>query len=166
MERQKGFTLLEVMLVVAIIAVMASIIVSSQNARLSETGRLRQKVDAFRQIVEFAADEALLENTAIGIRVTQEGWFYAHPKYDPHMGWRWVEIEKADSLHLTGHWLDGFYIEIAPASEYGQPQIVITPDGQLVPFTLTFRDSDRRRVLTLASEGSLPLTLTVAQEQP
>lgn len=76
MKQQQGFTLLEVLLVIVIIAMMAAGVIASQNSRLSATGRLSQQAEAFRQQVEYAADWALLEKSAIGLRITREGWSF------------------------------------------------------------------------------------------
>lgn len=53
MKQQQGFTLLEVLLVIVIIAMMAAGVIASQNSRLSATGRLSQQAEAFRQQVEY-----------------------------------------------------------------------------------------------------------------
>jgi len=48
MAHQKGFTLLEVMLVMVIIALAAAGVVAMQSDRLSATGKLLRQIDVLR----------------------------------------------------------------------------------------------------------------------
>ncbi|HFS5793974.1 type II secretion system minor pseudopilin GspH [Citrobacter sp. EC_71] len=162
MKQQQGFTLLEVLLVIVIIAMMAAGVIASQNSRLSATGRLSQQAEAFRQQVEYAADWALLEKSAIGLRITREGWSFWQLKKTSTGGKTWQEVTHHEALRLAGDWQSSRQPTITPPPEGNLPQLVITPDGEITPFTLSFRDEDNVRLIDIQSTGSLPLTIALS----
>lgn len=162
MKQQQGFTLLEVLLVIVIIAAMAAGVIASQNSRLSATGKLNQKVELFRQHVEYAADWALLERSPIGVRVTREGWSFWQLEKSNAAGKKWVEVDRHEALRLSGDWQSSPQPTITPAPQSSLPQLVITPEGEITPFTLSFRDEDNIRLLDVQSTGSLPVTITLS----
>lgn len=162
MKQQQGFTLLEVLLVIVIIAMMAAGVIASQNSRLSATGRLSQQAEAFRQQVEYAADWALLEKSAIGLRITREGWSFWQLKKTATGGKTWQEVAHHEALRLAGDWQSSRKPIIIPAPDANLPQVFITPDGEITPFTLSFRDEDNVRLIDIQSTGSLPLIITLS----
>lgn len=165
MKRQQGFTLLEVMLTLAIIAIMAAGVISAQNDRLSPGGRLLQSVEVFRQQTEYAADWALLEKIAIGVRLDSRGWSFWQLQKTASGKQKWLKVTRHGTMRLTGDWQSPRPPTIAPAPVANVPQIVITPDGELTPFGLTFRDEDNARLLVVQSTGSLPLLITRSEKQ-
>ncbi|MDI3140713.1 type II secretion system protein [Enterobacter kobei] len=84
MAHQKGFTLLEVMLVMVIIALAAAGIVAMQSDRLSATGKLLRQIDVLRQTVKYMSDVALLEKHTVGLQLTTDGWLFYAPKKGSH----------------------------------------------------------------------------------
>lgn len=164
MAHQKGFTLLEVLLVVVILAAAAAGVTAMQSDRLSASGKLRQRADTFRQTVEYAADLALLEKHAVALRLSEEGWLLYLPQKDARTGWRWVAATNHDNLPLHGEWEGPQPPDITPSTKDATPQIMIMPDGQMTPFTLVFRKDDGEKILFIRSVGSLPLNITPVEE--
>ncbi|KNC10550.1 hypothetical protein AC791_06330 [Klebsiella sp. RIT-PI-d] len=164
MTHQKGFTLLEVLLVIVIIAVSAAGIVTMQSERLGPSGKLRQQVEIFSQTVEFAADLALLEKHVVGLQLTTDGWLFYQPIRDPAHGWQWEEMANSDNLPLTGQWGASLKPDVAPPPERAKPQIIILPDGYVTPFALGFSHQNGGAMLSLRCNGSLPLDIRLPEE--
>lgn len=164
MTQEKGFTLLEVMLVIVILAAAAAGVTAMQSERLNVSGKIRQRVDTFRQTVEYAADMALLEKHAVALLVSEEGWSLYVPRKSARTGWRWEVVKRDDNLPLQGEWDGPVQPELTPSSQDGTPQIVILPDGQITPFTLLFRNANNEKFLLMRCAGSLPLDITPLKE--
>lgn len=164
MTQEKGFTLLEVMLVIVILAAAAAGVTAMQSERLSANGKLRQRVDTFRQTVEYAADLALLEKHAVALLVSEEGWSLYVPQKDARVGWQWVAVQHNDNLPLQGEWAGPARPELTPSSKDAASQIIILPDGQMTPFTLAFRNERGEKIVHVRCVGSLPLGITSLKE--
>lgn len=160
MAQEKGFTLLEVMLVIVILAAAVAGVTAMQNERLSVSGKLRQRVDMFRQTVEYAADLALLEKHAVALLVSEEGWLLYVPQKRARTGWQWEAIQRDDNLPLQGAWDGPARPELTHSPQGDTPQIIVLPDGQITPFTLLFRNANGEKLLHVRCTGSLPLDIT------
>ena len=157
MAHQKGFTLLEVMLVMVIIALAAAGVVAMQSDRLSATGKLLRQIDVLRQTAKYMSDVALLEKHTVGLQLTTDGWLFYAPKKDRTGEWQWQEIANNDNLPLRGDWDAPARPDVTPSSEEAKPQIVILPDGQVTPFSVFFNAKDGEKIAILQSHGALPL---------
>ncbi|WP_336239742.1 type II secretion system minor pseudopilin GspH [Enterobacter chuandaensis] len=166
MKHQHGFTLLEVLLVVAIIAMTAAGAIALQSNRLSAKGLQRQTVERFSKTLEYAADWALLEKHVVGLRLTGEGWHYFQPEKNSSDKWQWHVVDKHYFLSLGGSWPGQHPPEILPGTDSDAPQIEILPDGTIAPFTLIFSDETGTRFLRVSCSGTLPLKINVAEVSP
>ncbi|HAS1204477.1 TPA: GspH/FimT family pseudopilin [Enterobacter cloacae] len=152
--------MLEVMLVIVILAAAAAGVIAMQNERLSVSGKLRQRVDMFRQTVDYAADLALLEKHAVALLVTEKGWLLYAPQKSASTGWQWKVIQRDDNVSLQGEWNGPTGPELIPSPQGDTPQIIILPDGQITPFTLLFRNANGEKILHVRCAGFLPLDIT------
>lgn len=159
MTRGKGFTLLEVMLVVVILAAAVMGVTAMQNERLSVSGELRQRVDAFRQAVEYIVDLALLEKHAFALLVSEDGWVVYAPQKSARAGWHWKAVQREDNLTTQGEWEVPIQPELTPLPQGTTPQIIILPDGQITPFTMLFRNTKGEKILIVRCSGTLPLDI-------
>ncbi|HIE5390160.1 TPA: type II secretion system minor pseudopilin GspH [Enterobacter cancerogenus] len=157
MAHQKGFTLLEVMLVMVIIALAAAGVVAMQSDRLSATGKLLRQIEVLRQTANYMSDVALLEKHTVGLQLTDDGWLFYAPEKDRTGVWRWQEIDNNGNLPLRGDWDAPTKPHVFPSSEEAKPQIVILPDGQVTPFSVIFNADDGEKIAILQSNGTLPL---------
>jgi len=154
--RSKGFTLVEILVVVVIMAVVISLAVLSVSA----TGRDSQLDEESRRIeglVGLLHERALLEGRDFGLRI--EPTAYEFVVYDPHRD-RWMmlnqeqeyrhrELPKGISFQLQ---LDAQIVVIRPIDRSlsndapPPPQVAIAASGEGTPFRLTLlRDATQAK---------------------
>jgi len=78
MDKQKGFTLIEIMIVVAVLAIIATIAVPGMG-NLLQSNKLRGATGQFFADIQFARSESIKQNSNISISVTSNGsttWCY------------------------------------------------------------------------------------------
>ena len=69
---QKGFTLIELMVVVALVAIITTIAIPSWNAMIAKN-RVRAAVNDWTQSFYFARSEAVRQNTSVTICASSDG---------------------------------------------------------------------------------------------
>jgi len=161
--KHSGFTLIEVMIVVVLIGVMASLVQFTSSGKRSED-ILQQESLRFAAIFEVAAEYGMLNNIELGLIVKKDS--YQFLGYD---GTQWTEIPEQDwqanvtlpeEVVLTLE-LDDLPIEepmLFDADTFKEkdeddftllskeeqekkiiPQVYILSGGDLSPFSVTFR---------------------------
>ena len=160
-QKLKGFTLIEVMLVIALIGLMASVIqfTTGDNQQLD---KLKKASTRFAATFDIAAEYGLLNNIELGVFIDKNS--YQFLAYD---GVTWNSIDDNDvfnpitlaeeiSLTLT---LDDLPIEdalltnktfsnqdddleVEDNKKAPTPQLYILSGGDITPFTLIFSFSD------------------------
>lgn len=140
-----GFTLLEILVIVAIIAVLASFAVLSIGGRALDD-RLATEARRLRELMALAADEAVLQGAELGFIQTVEGYAFLALKDG-----RWLPLEDAGSLR--GRELrEPFYLELRvegrpvkpltreqATQEALKPQVLLLSSGETTAFTLDLR---------------------------
>tara|TARA_R110000868_G_scaffold8205_9_gene42888 strand:+ start:71242 stop:71814 length:573 start_codon:yes stop_codon:yes gene_type:complete len=140
LNHQKGFTLIEILIVVVIIGIMATVsVLSVVNA--GEAQKLRSSVNAFENRVNFAQQQALLRNDLFGLNISQKGYeFEIFIKIKNH--WQW-QILKQPKAILPQAWPKKVSIQLAVDNSQMQlvgdnfadaPQIKFFPSGQMTNF--------------------------------
>ncbi len=150
--RARGFTLLEILVVLVIVAAMAALLVFSFHD--SSQQRLHREAADFTALLNAAADEAVMRGIELGVIVDHDG--YRFVIFDPATK-QWQEAASsglaahkfperyAIDFALDGSAVDQQTIEriklFAQQSddERLRPSILILSSGEITPFKLTLR---------------------------
>lgn len=72
---QRGFTLLEVLMVVLLVGIISSVVMLSINSG-GEQRQLREESDRLATLLEQASSEAVMQNQEFGLRLTDHGYVF------------------------------------------------------------------------------------------
>lgn len=181
MQRARGFTLLEVMLVLLLVGILASAVVINFSGNSPEQ-RLEKEVLRFSQVFQFIADSAQLRQQEWGLVVAAGQYAFVYYQAD---GWQWAQQPAAakaytlpEGIALTVE-LDGLPGEeqsllsqlewevvdedLATSPDASSPpplpQVFILSSGEVSPFRITFNTEQSLSPVqvTLGTDFSLPL---------
>ena len=109
MKNQRGFTLIEIMVVVVILGILAAIVVP----RLLNEPEKARRISAATQIRSF--------EEALGIFKLENGFF---PSTEQGLK---ALVEKPTVGRIPAHYKDGGYIRKIPLDPWGQPYLYLSP---------------------------------------
>ncbi len=103
MNQQRGFTLLEMMLVLALVAITASVVLFTYGREDAASTRARETAARFTAALELAIDRATLSGQPVGIHFSDSAWRIMVPGKTPSAR-RWVPLQEdaADESKMTG----------------------------------------------------------------
>jgi len=165
--RARGFTLIEILVVVSIIAVISTVVLLSVNLVGRDPG-LQKESDRLLALFKYTREQAELQTREYGVLFDDDG--YEFLSYDPRQGlWRSVEEDDALSARKLP---DGLGIRLTvearpvvlkrPADAKDKtPQVMIFSNGDLTSFAATLERDGGARSVTVTQDDKGEVT-----EQP
>ncbi|EFC0650643.1 type II secretion system protein GspH [Escherichia coli] len=166
MNQQRGFTLLEMMLVLALVAITASVVLFTYGREDTASTRARETAAQFTAALELAVDRATLHGQPVGIHFSDSGWRLMAPTRNSS-SWLWSPLKEDADDDSENHWSDEIAIHTQPfkSDDSSQPQVVILADGQITPFSILIANQETGEpLLTLVCSGAWPLDQTLARD--
>lgn len=165
MKSSKGFTLLEIMLVLMVIAISATIVTMSMGSSKGSQGSAARMGEQLSTVIDYVSDWSTMQGKPVGLQITENTWQLFEWKKTGQKKYQWQPLETTSRIPLKGLWEKTWKIVLTPQglskAKNREPQIMIMPDGEITPFTLQVIDSQSRDVFfTLKSDGLLPVTST------
>ncbi|UJD87576.1 type II secretion system protein GspH [Rahnella aquatilis] len=168
--KQSGFTLLEILMVLAIFAIAAGVVIMvlpSDNSQI-------QRAEQMKTVMEYASERAVLEGKPLGLSLTAGAYRFVVlggtlPLIPQTREPQWEEIESS-RMPVSGELAENETLSLSPLalnkSINRPPQIVFMPDGTLSVFELSFTSSaSEPACCSIISEGRLPLILHVRRSE-
>ncbi|MDD2722731.1 MAG: type II secretion system minor pseudopilin GspH [Methylovulum sp.] len=161
----KGFTLLELLIVIVIIGIMGSLVTLSMR---SGTQRDQQRQEAERIVALFnlATQEAMVRGMPMALECNRHGYRFLNladgewrtETEDAIFRERTLPAQLALSLMLDKQPLA--LIETTAGTSKPDPQIVFTPDGDMGLFQITLNLQDSEETFTVSNTAKDGLIMT------
>ncbi|ANP05374.1 type II secretion system minor pseudopilin GspH [Escherichia coli] len=169
---QRGFTLLEMMLVILLIGSAASLVLMSYPA--AQQKNMQQQRERLQTQLDFALDTLQQDGVVLGLQIRPQGWefkFLQHQKSESPSSvtgshiWQeyvWQPWQPRRAV-MGGKLPDEISLELqlqnlqqwSPASGLeATPDILLLPGGEVTPFTLLFRQMESNTVVGLRVDES------------
>lgn len=159
MKKTSGFTLLEIMLVLVVLAASTSLIISAGENRQGALSKASLQTERLDELMQYASDWSVMRGQPLGLSITQHSWQLLESVQS-----RWRPFSEKSRLPSNGNWDSNWNIMLLPQvmmdkdDPHPHPQILILPNGEITPFSLYITDKESQRELaSLSSNGFLPL---------
>jgi general secretion pathway protein H len=191
-RRATGFTLLELLVVLLILAAISSAVAISASSTSSPEKRIASVGKTLFAQMQFASDEALIQQQLIGLRIDVEGDVAAAYSWHSYKNsgqnreqnnntWEMLDSDALSTVSLTNEWfidatIDDVLLEalselsLNDESEVIQtpPSIIFYPNGDISEFSLTLafvdkNESDAIYRIFIDERGQLSHSILEAQ---
>ncbi len=128
LARQRGFTLVELMVVVAIVAIVAAIATPSWN-NMVVSNRIRSAVNDFSLSMQFARSEALRQNFPVTLCPSTDGTSCTSSDYEG--GWIVMRLDQNNNVVVLQDTLPRQRLTMVPNLS-SKRNITFLPNGSLI----------------------------------
>ncbi len=156
MRRVRGFTLVEILVVLMIVSVMAGVVIARFPSFTMDEEFLRES-ERIRVVMELLRDEAVISSTEYAFVTEDDGYaFHLYNEFEQS----WVESKQPpfeprtlpEGLELVMRIEDtGF--TLTPDDEETEPSVLVMSSGEITPFELFVRREADGVERVLRSEG-------------
>ncbi|MGS2873812.1 type II secretion system minor pseudopilin GspH [Enterobacter huaxiensis] len=157
MKRQRGFTLLEIILALVIFASCAMMVVSTIPSR-SGADIFGQQLKA---LVDYGSDRAVMDGNIVGLVLTTDKYQLVTLE-DKNGERKWVPLS-AGRITTHGDFPERMHVSLSPqrlaATVTSDPQVLFLPDGEISRFTLALQSDDKQHHFRVVSQGAAPVSV-------
>ena len=158
MRRAHGFTLIETLVVVVIIAILASTVVLGYMGADKERN-LRTEAERISALIELARIQSLQRNEEWGVSVTKDG--YSFSVYQPDSA-SWKPVDERPfqprkvELATLSIKVEALQLPMDEKQKKDVPAIVILSSGEQTPFEIQMTPAWKTDPWIVASDGISP----------
>lgn len=161
MEFKKGFTLLELLVVIVIIGIASTIIVLKSGPLFLSHRTTLTTAKEITALLELAKRQAIFTMSTLGVRFSAKN--YTFYQYDDIHLTGWKPLEKIDDFWQPRPIANNLVVNlqsqtISDLPNLGKggfsPQIIITPNGDISPFKLTIHTAGKNDDIVITNDGS------------
>src|SRR3990167_3049129 len=159
-DRPVGFTLIEVLVVLLIVAIITAVAVIAFSGVAQKTRREKIVIEQFVQTITVAQQQAILAPSVLGLGLSTTG--YRYYRYQSQSTGRWEPLSNALSrpdafqeiftVNIAS--MEGFHgAEVANTGMRGSvPTIIFLPSGYVTPFTLVLNGEKNNYTITVTNK--------------
>lgn len=168
-RRERGFTLLELLVVLSIIGILATIVVVSFVGS-DHHSIVRNEADRMIRTLELARKESMLRNELWGVLLEDDTYEFVYYDFDQS---QWLPLDRKPyvesplekSLELVFNSPEEVANETS--GEEGEvPEIVIEPTGEITPFQIDIRHIDSLVTSSFETDGLTKVTYKIDELAP
>lgn len=150
MKKRAGFTLIEILVVVAIVATVAGAIGLSFSG--TEARSVRREADQLALLIRSAREQAVLENRLFVVLFTRTGYRFMTPDEKGVLSPVADDVLR-DRRLASGVEIDGVNVEGRSLAE--DPRIVLSPTGEATPAEVFFLKDGVRNAVRVQTDGTV-----------
>lgn len=160
-SREQGMTLIEVLLVVVIIAVMASAVLLSLNA--SDQGwLLKREARRVIALIDAQCDAAMLDAIPRALTIEDQGYLFE--QFDGRQWWP-VDNDRVFRPHQVPEGMS-LSLQLEQGSELGEAveqRIICVASGEMSPFVMSLQGREQQQTVRGTLNGRLSLDAEMDQ---
>ncbi|HLB41281.1 MAG TPA: type II secretion system minor pseudopilin GspH [Gammaproteobacteria bacterium] len=164
MHKQKGYTLVEILIVLFIISLVTSIALLS--IRFNENKQFELFANKIAELIRLAEEQAMLQSSVLGVLVDHHGFQFSYLQLKTNGQQQWLTIQDTvlhqekipDKMQIT---LKIKNNRIILKEDKETPQIIISTNGDVTPFTIFLgkKGSNPRYAIIGEADGAITTTI-------